>query len=742
MSIAITEEQLALQASIREWARRAGPLAQVRRLEPDSASAAGEPSGEHWSDLAGLGIFSIALPAEAGGAGGAVADLAAALEQITYALVPGPVMPTLLAGLVLAGHADRPAAKTLLPALAAGRSSVAVALTTDTLTGAWLADGALRVNGELGLILGGGTTSHLLLGATTAEGAAWFLLAHDHPGVKVAGRKPVDFSRSLASIRLTDAVIAPDQILGELRTARVRDLAATLYAAEAAAVAGWCCQTAAEHARTRHQFGRPIGSFQAVKHLCAGMLCQAERAAALAWDAARAADEAPDEHPLAAAAAAALALDAAVDNAKDCIQVLGGIGFTWEHDAHLFLRRALALRQLLGGSAAWRARAAELALAGARRRLGVNVAGADTESATETAEIAEAAEAARSTVGEIAARPVQHQRAALADAGYAAPQWPAPYGLSASPAVQFVIDEELSRAGLSRPDLVIGGWAGPAIVTHGTQAQRDRFAGPTLRGEITWFCLARTDSAAPKHRGLTFFLVDMDSSGIEIRPLREITGRAVFNEVFLDDVFVPDDCVVGKPGDGWRIARSTLATERVAMGRGSALGDAVEGLISAVRSAGLGGDPGTAEQVGALVADGLAVSLMDLRSTLAQLRGAEAGHQAAVRKVVGVAHRQSVAETALMLCGPDGAATDGAAADAVHEFLLTRCLSIAGGTTQILLSMMAERVLGLPREPVLDLPGKPVLDPPKDEVRSVSELEGRSEGGMGRRAGPRKRAGD
>ena len=87
------------------------------------------------------------------------------------------------------------------------------------------------------------------------------------------------------------------------------------------------------------------------------MLCRAERAAALAWDAARAADEAPDEHPLAAAAAAALALDAAVDNAKDCIQVLGGIGFTWEHDAHLYLRRALALRQLLGGSAAWRARA-------------------------------------------------------------------------------------------------------------------------------------------------------------------------------------------------------------------------------------------------------------------------------------------------------------------------------------------------------------------------------------------------
>ena len=134
-------------------------------------------------------------------------------------------------------------------------------------------------------------------------------------------------------------------------------------------MAAWCSGTAADYARTRHQFGRPIGAFQAVKHLCATMACRAERAAAVAWDAARAADEAPAEHPLAAAAAATLALDDAVDNAKDCIQVLGGIGFTWEHDAHLYLRRALALRQLLGGSPAWRTRAARLAAADNRGHL-------------------------------------------------------------------------------------------------------------------------------------------------------------------------------------------------------------------------------------------------------------------------------------------------------------------------------------------------------------------------------------
>jgi hypothetical protein len=609
------------------------------------------------------------------------------------------------------------------------------------------------VTGQTGPVLGAGSTTHLLLGATVpdtaaaqpgADGAVWFLVPAGHPGVTLLPRSPVDFSRSLAGVRLDDAVIYPAEIVSGLGTSRVRDLAATLAAVEAAAVASWCCDTAAEYARTRHQFGRPIGSFQAIKHLCAGMLGRADRATALAWDAARTADEVPDEHPLAAAAAAAVALDAAVENAKDCIQVLGGIGFTWEHDAHLYLRRALALRQLLSGSAGWRRRVAGLALAGARRRLGVNLADQLTASS---------AVAVRAVAVSVAALPDGQRRAALADAGYVAPQWPAPYGQSASLATQLVIDEELNQAGLARPDLVIGGWAGHAVLQHGTPAQRDRFVWPTLRGEITWcqlfsepeagsdlagvrtraeqvsgggegeaggawrltgqkvwtslahqadwaICLARTDPAAAKHRGLSYFLVDMTSPGIDIRPLREITGRAMFNQVFLDGVVVPGDCLLGQPGDGWRIARSTLAAERTAMGRGSAFGEAVDGLIGLVRAAGLDADPAVAEQVGGLVADGLAGSLLDLRATLAELGGAEPGQQAAVRKLIGVAHRQAVAEAALTLCGPDGAATDGAAADAVHEFLLTRCLSIAGGTTQILLSLVGERVLGLPREEV------------------------------------------
>ncbi len=219
---------------------------------------------------------------------------------------------------------------------------------------------------------------------------------------------------------------------------------------------------------------------------------------------------------------------------------------------------------------------------------------------------------------EIAALDPAAQRERLADSGYLVPHWPRPYGLDASPAQQLVIDDEFTRAGVRRPDLVIGAWAGPTILRHGTAEQQERFVHPTLRGEITWCQLfsepeAGSDLAvvahqgdagptaaggsparrcgprsrtrptgrsaspaptptSPKHKGITYFLVDMRTPGIDVRPLREITGEARFNEVFLDDVFVPDDCVVGAVNDGWRLTRTTLANERVAMG--SALGEA------------------------------------------------------------------------------------------------------------------------------------------------------------------------
>jgi len=760
--IAVTAEQMAIAESVGQWAKRASPIAVVRGLETsggrmravrgnDSAGSGRQPAVAEpdWAGLAELGIFGIGIPATVGGGGGSIADVAVVVEQLAVVLAPGPLLPTVLAGLVLArsvnfqimtGASDE--LRELVAALAAGAAAVGVAAGSDGVTGAVTEDGILRVSGRASLVLGAGDATHLLLAASTGSSTTWFVLDAGQPGVRLTPRSPVDFSRTLADVEL-DVAVRQGRVLNDAADRLVPDLAATLAAAEASGVATWCSQTAAEHARTRQQFGRPIGSFQAIKHLCAQMLCRAELATAAAWDAACAADQGPDELSLAAAAAAAVALDAAVDNAKDCIQVLGGIGFTWEHDAHLYLRRALALRSLLGGGVTWRSRTAGLALAGARRhRLDPN------RGDNENAGADQVRAAARVVASAVSATPPDHWREGLAELGYAAPGWPPPYGLSASPAAQMIIDEELAKAGIVRPDLGIGGWAIPAILGHGTAEQLDRFAGPTLRGEITWcqlfsepeagsdlaslrtravrvkgdaegggwrltgqkvwtssareadwaICLARTDPAAPKHKGITYFLVPMRDAGIDVRPLREITGRAMFNEVFLDDVFVPDDCVVGEPGEGWRVARTTLASERTAMVRGAGLGSDAEELLAAAAECRRVTDPVAADQVGARLAESLALSAMDDRLASAVARGAEAVQTSAVRKLLGVAHRQAVAETALALAGLQAAAADRRAAVAIDKFLMTRCLSIAGGTTQILLSLVAERVLGLPRE--------------------------------------------
>lgn len=660
-----------------------------------------------FADLAGLGFFGVAVPEHCGGAGGGIEDLCAMVEEAAKALIPGPVVSTALATVVV----DAPE---LLGALASGERVAGVALAGDVRFADRTASGTVEY-------AWGAVADGVLL--LPAQGD-WLLVDALSDGVVVEPLRATDFSRPLARVVLADAPAIP--VSGR----RVEDLTATLLAAEAAGVTRWALDTAVAHAKVREQFGRPIGSFQAVKHLCAEMLCRAEQTDAAAADAARAAagSEAGSgaaQFSLAAALAASIGITAAAANVKACIQVLGGIGCTWEHDAHLYLRRAHAIGGFLGGAQRWLRRVTALTQAGVRRQLDIDLA--DVEGSRP--EIAAA-------VAEVAALPEGKRQVALAEAGLLAPHWPAPYGRGAGPAEQLLIDREMAAAGVSRPDLVIGWWAAPTILQHGTPEQIARFVPATLRGEFLWcqlfsepeagsdlaslrtkavrgqggwlltgqkvwtsaahrarwgVCLARTDPDASKHQGITYFLVDMASPGIEIRPLREITGAALFNEVFLDNVFVPDELVVGAVNDGWRLARTTLANERVAMAAGTALGNPMEELLKGLGSRDL--DAAQQDRLGWLIVFAQVGALLDQRIAQLAVGGRDPGAQSSVRKLIGVRYRQALADF-LMDVSEGGGLVEN---HAVHDFLNTRCLTIAGGTEQILLTVAAERLLGLPR---------------------------------------------
>ncbi|MFB6814425.1 acyl-CoA dehydrogenase [Streptomyces sp. NPDC056347] len=727
MGIGITEEHRELAQSVRGWLARAVPPQEVRKLlDADAPATPGVRPG-YWDGLAEQGLLSLHLPEEHGGAGGRLLDLAVVLEEAGRAALPGPYLASSLASAVL-GEAGPPGPAR---ALAAGERVGAVALGPGSLTAVEHGDGHL-LDGTAPPVLSGADADLLLLPAASATGTLWFAVDTATEGLTVRPHHGADPTRPTAEVHAA-GVLVPAARLVPVDTARVRDLAAVLFAAEVCGTAAQTLHLAAEHARIREQFGRPIGKFQGIKHLCADMLVRVERARALVWDAARAADEegaGPDVRSMTAALAASEALEAAYGCAKDCIQVLGGTGFTWEHDAHLYLRRALVARQLLGSGDTHRLRAVRLAEGGARRGLTVELpAGA-----------AAYRDAAREAVAGARGLDPKAARRALAPTGYAAPHLPAPHGLGAGPVQQLAVQRELAEQGIRLSDLGIATWVVPSLIAHGTPEQQERYLLPTLRGELLWcqlfsepgagsdlaslrtraertedgwringqkvwtsaaqwadhgILLARTDPDAPKHQGIGYFLVDMKNTpGIDIRPLREITGDRLFNEVYFDDVLLPDDAVVGAPDDGWRVARNTLGNERVHMADQMTFDTGLEALIA--RSGEL--DGACRARIGALVAEAHALGCIGLRTTLRQVSGLEPGAGASVRKLVQTTHQQKVAELVLELLGPAGATGEGPQERALHGFLMSRCLTIAGGTTQVQLNVVAERILGLPRD--------------------------------------------
>jgi Acyl-CoA dehydrogenases len=364
-------------------------------------------------------------------------------------------------------------------------------------------------------------------------------------------------------------------------------------------------------------------------------------------------------------------------------------------------------------------------------------------------------------------------------AGYIVPHWPAPYGLDADPMHQLIIDEELKRGGVSRTATstnAIGvGWAAPTIFLAGTDWQKERFLPKIFSGEEFWcqlfsepdsgsdlaslatravrdgdeyvingskiwssgahhaqfgILIARTDPDAPKHKGISYFILPMDLPGVELQPIVDMTTAHSFNQTFFDNVRLPAKYLVGAEGDGWRLAKVTLANERVSLSSSGSLwgtGPSADDLLELVRRNGGATDPILRQRLTSLYIESEIMRLGRLRTLSARLQGKTPGPEASVQKIMGDEHGQHVMELAKDLVGAHGMIAGSGPAGEIPErsrsgateinfprgsgsypdvdpvwhygFLFSPALTVGGGTFAIQRNIVAEHVLGLPREP-------------------------------------------
>jgi alkylation response protein AidB-like acyl-CoA dehydrogenase len=343
-------------------------------------------------------------------------------------------------------------------------------------------------------------------------------------------------------------------------------------------------------------------------------------------------------------------------------------------------------------------------------------------------------------------------RSDLAEGGFIAPHWPRPWGRYADAEAQLIIDDEFATAGVVIPGASIGvGWAGPTIIAGGTEAQKDRFLSPILddtedwcqlfsepeagsdlaslrtravrdgdcyvvngsklwstRADVTdWgILLARTADDGPPQHGISYFLLDMTTPGIEVRPIIEMTGGRHFNETFLTDVRIPVEHLVGAENEGWRLAKVTLANERVSLSEGGVLwgrGPDDDTVLERIRSFDCD-DPVLRQRISDLYTEMVILRLLNRRIMSAKVTGDDPGPLSSVRKAIGDEHGQKAMSLVKDLEGPS-TMLDGHYPYEEHDDLwawghyFSPALTIGGGTSEVQRNIIGERLLGLPREP-------------------------------------------
>jgi alkylation response protein AidB-like acyl-CoA dehydrogenase len=709
VDLQLTDEQLELQRIAREVVERECPASLVRAVVEDD-----EDVSDLWKALVGLEWPGLALPVEDGGSGATPLDLALVVEALGWAGDPTPFLATATQHLPLVREGLRGEVREeRLAAIVAGSPGAAV-LTPNAFTARRSGDG-WRLSGTALHVLDADRADELVIAARTDEGLACLLVPRYEAQVE---REPsTDGSLHLATVQLDGAFVTSARAhVGpevELALSRAADEAVSALAASIVGASQRVFDLVLDHIRTRRQFGVPIGSFQAVKHMAVDVYVSIERARALVHLASRSLGDGAEHRLLLTPMAKGAAGDAQRIAVQHGIQLFGALGYTWENDLQLFLKRAKTLDVLLGTPRQHRQEVARLALADPPGAIAQRPPAADDATEGFRAELAAWLDANTPSVEEAAAERsgssadipgwARRFQRAMFEAGWLLPGNPPELGgRNASLMEQLAHHEELHRRriyltwnpqGLS---IIV-----PSILAFGTEEQQQRWAVPIMRAEITaalgmsepdagsdlaglrtravldgdrfivngqkvWtsgahdadviLAFVRTDPDAPKHKGISCLIIPTDAPGVTRRPFRAIQGKDEldFNEVFFDDVEVPADHLIGELHQGWRVATGSLGHERAMLwlGYGERLDDLIVRGAQVVRDQGLEQDAYVLDWFAQLVTDSHALRALGERTMAEVVRGMEPVQQS-ILKLLGSEAVQRATLHVLEACGPD-----------------------------------------------------------------------------------------
>ncbi|MGD9942105.1 MAG: acyl-CoA dehydrogenase [Burkholderiaceae bacterium] len=732
------------------------------------------------------GWFGALIPEAYGGLGLRFADMAAIVTALGHGLLGEAFVGTAVLGARALLHGDNEALKReWLPRLAAGKAHAALAWQERSTNIDPLAiETVAREDGDHFLVTGtkrfinGAHADLFLVSARTNHGPILLCLPSDTPGLAREHEWRADgtpaLRLSLTELRVPRAQLTASASAAQEALARALDEAAVMAAAESLGVMSEALSITLAYLRTRQQFGRPIGSFQALQHRAADLYLHRELAAASVAAALRVLQrEAPTlERRLAASRAKYRCAEAGMRIARDSIQLHGAMGFTDECDIGLYLKRALVLAGWLGNADLHKARVRDSGVHHLIR------AGAPRDGIDEQARSAWREQMARDVserdwnaiddevFRQISAtffrdhlpaelkflprRPswdeVKPWYLELSRHGWLAPAWPTVHGgMGLNAAKLMIYHEEMGRSGAPRHLEQGINYIGPLLIARGSEAQKAKYLPRILSGEHLWcqgysepnagsdlaglstrarvdddgfvidgqkiwttmahyathmYALVRTDTSAERHAGISLILLEMDSPGITVRPIRNIAGHEEFCQVFLDGVRAPRENLVGELNDGWNVARTLLGFERNTVGSPRTCLAALERLDIAIDSLSEAERAPFIDRMVEAWLDVADLASMYERFVQAVRGGANPGFEVSVMKIWATETLQRLTELLIDVLGDQGylmgkQSFAKGSVDVLMPFLDSRSTTISAGSSQVQRNVLAKRVLGL-----------------------------------------------